>query len=564
MSEAEREALRERVRQEKAEAARMAEKRHRKAAETANRIFRPLTHTGENNAYLRRKEVLPLGDLRRTRDGRLVVPMRNVAGKLVSLQFIDGEGGKRFLSGGEKKGCFFPVPARDGGKTGPLLIGEGVATVLSACQATGYAGLVAFDAGNLLPVAEAARERYPGRELVLLADNDCTDRDGAPRPDDGNRGLVDARKAAQAVGGKLAVPPAHEGRSTDFNDLHVWRGLEAVRQAVEARKEPDASSLPEQPAPGREKPVRTLRCLNIEDFISKTYPPRETLLSPILAVQSLMMVFAMRGLGKTYFALSVALAVASGGKVFGRWEAFRPARVLYIDGEMPAVTLQERISKIVEGGDFDIADPDMLRIITPDEQTDPMPNLATKAGQEAVEPHLEGVSLVILDNLATLTRTGKANDEDGWSPVQEWLLSLRRRGISVLLVHHAGKNGQQRGTGAKEDILDTVIELRRPADYRADEGARFEVHFTKARGLFGSDAEPFEVRLHTADSGGYEWHTRPVVQAQMDQVRELFALGMSLRDVAEETGMSKSRVQRLRQKLEADGTIATHAKNQWG
>lgn len=560
MTETERAALRERIRQEKAEAAQQAEERRKKAAETANRIFPTLPHAGEKNAYLSRKGVLPLGDLRQTRDGRLTVPVRKADGRLVSLQFIEGEGGKRFLAGGEKQGCFFPIPAKDGDKTGPLLIGEGVATVLSACQATGCAGLAAFDAGNLLPVAEAARSRSPERELVLLADNDVG-RAG------GNIGVEKATEAAAAVGGLLAVPPAHEGRSTDFNDLHAARGLEAVRLAVEARREAEALPLPEsskQSASGREKPARTLRCLNIEDFIGKTYPPRETLLSPVLAVQSLMMVFAMRGLGKTYFALSVALAVASGGKVFGRWEAFRPARVLYLDGEMPAVTLQERIGKIVEGGDFDITDPDMLRIITPDEQADPMPNLATRAGQEAVEPHLEGVSLVILDNLATLTRTGKANDEDGWSPVQEWLLSLRRRGISVLLVHHAGKNGQQRGTGAKEDILDTVIELRRPADYRADEGARFEVHFTKARGLFGSDAEPFEVRLHTADSGGYEWHTRPVVQAQMEQVRDLFDLGMSVREVAEETGLSRSKVHRFRQKLEADGTTFPHAKNQWG
>lgn len=169
MSEAEREALRERVRQEKAEAARMAEKRRRKAAETAEHVFRPLLpHAGEDNTYLRRKGVSLLGDLRQTRDGRLVVPVRKADGRIVSLQFIDGEGGKRFLSGGEKRGCSFPVPARDGGKTRPLLIGEGVATVLSACQATGYAGLVAFDAGNLLPVAEAARSLYPERELILL------------------------------------------------------------------------------------------------------------------------------------------------------------------------------------------------------------------------------------------------------------------------------------------------------------------------------------------------------------------------------------------------------------
>ena len=67
------------------------------------------------------------------------------------------------------------------------------------------------------------------------------------------------------------------------------------------------------------KGKRPLRCLNIADFITKEYPPRDMLLAPVMAVQSLNMVFAQRGIGKTYFSLSVAYAVASGGAVFGRW-----------------------------------------------------------------------------------------------------------------------------------------------------------------------------------------------------------------------------------------------------
>lgn len=237
MTEAEREALRARIRQEKEEAKKKAEERHMKATEASERVFRPLSPAGEENAYLKRKDVIPRGDLRQTSDGRLVVPVRNAEGRLLSLQFLNVEGGKRFLSGGRIKGGFFPVPAKNGSKDGPLLIGEGVATVLSACQATGYAGLTAFDCGNLLPVAEAARKLYPTREIVLLADNDAA-REG------GNIGVEKATEAARAIGGKLAIPPAHEGRSTDFNDLHVWRSLEAVRLAIEEAREQFSVHLP--------------------------------------------------------------------------------------------------------------------------------------------------------------------------------------------------------------------------------------------------------------------------------------------------------------------------------
>jgi putative DNA primase/helicase len=74
------------------------------------------------------------------------------------------------------------------------------------------------------------------------------------------------------------------------------------------------------------------------------------------------------------------------------------------------------------------------------------------------------------------------------------ILDLRRRGVAV--VHHAGVNGRQRGTSRREDTLDTVIALRRPSDYLATQGARFEVHFEKGRGLFWPEAKPFEANLN--------------------------------------------------------------------
>ena len=101
-----------------------------------------------------------------------------------------------------------------------------------------YACLVAFNAGNLKAVAVMARERYAKREIILCADNDTETQ--------GNPGRKAASRAAQAVGGKLVVCPAHEGRATDFNDLHRLRFLEAVRAVVEtARKQDVDCPMPE-------------------------------------------------------------------------------------------------------------------------------------------------------------------------------------------------------------------------------------------------------------------------------------------------------------------------------
>jgi putative DNA primase/helicase len=93
---------------------------------------------------------------------------------------------------------------------------------------------------------------------------------------------------------------------------------------------------------------------------------------------------------------------------------------------------------------------------------------------------LEGVDLLILDNLSTLMATGSEGASNVWLPIQNWLLRLRRKGVAVLIVHHAGVNGRQRGTSRREDALDTVIALRRPDDYLPQQGARFEIHIEKA------------------------------------------------------------------------------------
>lgn len=268
MAAEEKEAMREKIRQEKEAAQARREEERRAAAEKANRLFPTLPLAGEDNAYLRRKGVLPRGDMRecdasqtpfpRLFSGRcLVLPVRNKDGRLVSLQYVDGtkaKDNKRFQPGGEKKGCYFPIPAKDRGQGGPLLIGEGSATVLSACMATGYGGLVAFDAGNLAAVARMAREKYPDREIVLLADNDIHE-DGSR-----NTGVEEATAAAQTVGGKLAVCPAIRGRKADFNDLFTddpENGPEKVRVVIEKAREGKAQPLPEEepPLPLR-RPVR--------------------------------------------------------------------------------------------------------------------------------------------------------------------------------------------------------------------------------------------------------------------------------------------------------------------
>jgi putative DNA primase/helicase len=306
---------------------------------------------------------------------------------------------------------------------------------------------------------------------------------------------------------------------------------------------------PRSRAEDTEPPERRLLALNVADFLAREIKPREMLLSPILPTQGLLMLFSWRGVGKTHTAIGIAYAVASAGK-FLKWTAPTHRRVLYLDGEMPANVMQERIAAAAVASATEPPTADHLRIITPDLQPCGMPNLATEAGRAAVEEWIgDGCDLLIIDNISTLCLLGKENETESWAPMQTWLLDLRRRGISVVLVHHAGKGGAQRGTSAREDILDTVVLLKHPNDYQSTEGARFEVHLDKCRGIFGEAAAPFEARLETRD-GGSLWTMRNIEDVKLARAQILFAEGSSVRDVAEEMGISKSAAHRLKQRLE--------------
>jgi Mrp family chromosome partitioning ATPase len=321
--------------------------------------------------------------------------------------------------------------------------------------------------------------------------------------------------------------------------------------AIEYRRDRAASESMRQPAPKPqsqsrepESPTfipaykRGLKALNGAELLKAEFPPRSLMLAPWLPEKGLAMIFAPRGVGKTWVALNIAHAIASGGD-FLRWRAQRPRRVLYIDGEMPAVTLQERYGTIVVASKTNVP-AENFRLVAADIQPDGLPDLADAEAQRFYDSAIADADLVIVDNLSTIARGLRENEADSFGPVQSWMLAQRAAGRSVLAVHHAGKGGGQRGTSRKEDTLDSVISLARPPGYLANEGARFEVRFTKSRGFYGKDAEPFEARFARG-----AWSTSEIVaDDSYSALTGLRAEGLSIRQIAERSGLSKSSVER--------------------
>jgi hypothetical protein len=299
--------------------------------------------------------------------------------------------------------------------------------------------------------------------------------------------------------------------------------------------------------------VKPIKPVNLKMLLSHTFPVREAILSPVFTLSSLNMIFARRGIGKTHASLGIAYATASGG-VFWGWKAARSYRVLLIDGEMPGESLQARLAAIVAASD-DEPDPEYLQIITIDMQGGTMPDLSTIEGQDAIEEACQAAELIIIDNLSCLCRSGRENEAESWRTLSEWGLRMRSAGKCVIFIHHAGKDGNQRGTSKREDILDVVIELKRPADYDPEQGARFIVNYTKARHLTGQDAQPFEARLQTDGYGRQFWTTTTVTESTFKQVVELAKLGRTQADIAAELGINKSNVCRHLQKAKDSGLL---------
>jgi hypothetical protein len=379
-------------------------------------------------------------------------------------------------------------------------------------------------------------EVLEGKAIIILQSK-CTDGSGS---NDILEGIVGTWSPYQKV-----------ILDTDIRTFDRDSFLEAMHRAIQVEKERKETFTFED------------ALITAEDFISKNIPPKNVILKPWLTEQSINNISGWRGTGKTWFAGSVADAVTK-GESFGPWATPMPVPVCYLDGELPSADVQERF-RIV--GSLSNARRKAPLYIYSDSYANSLglqrANLSDQEWRETFQEFLlkQGVKILVLDNISSLAPGIDENLKKDWDPINQWFSGLRFSGISTIPIFHVGKKGDQRGTSAHEDNVDTSMILSSPPGYSPEQGVRFVLKFKKTR-VRNADlhmVSDYEFSFSEVN-GRPKWIWKPVKGRTQIDILKLIDAGMKQSEIAKKLRIDKSYVSRIRADAIKKGLLTQKGK----
>jgi hypothetical protein len=364
---------------------------------------------------------------------------------------------------------------------------------------------------------------FGGKDVVIFQDNDSV-----------------GRKHAQDIARNLS-PVASEVRIVDLPGLPDKGDISDFIQGM-ADGDPVAAIMDAiRNAPCWEEPAQS--CLLVADeFLDRVIEPRRVFLedsktnTPIFRSSSINQIFAYRGIGKSVVGHCLLAAMLKHENFLHLRSSGQDLRAVLVDGELPSVELQERLRQFVgkTQGRLMLITPEVM----PTNYRFPVLSQAEDQMQFIREIEPFRPDIVVFDSLASCFRFD-TNDPDVWDLVNAFLRDLRTRGYCVLIMHHAGKLGSQRGRTDGDDDLDISIKLSPIQGWTPGDGIRFEWTYEKVRA--GGRLQGFSAKL---DSMG-NW----VVDDEAEQrAVEMLKAGQSIRAVAKESGLTKGKVEGLKKK----------------
>lgn len=429
MSDVDREYFRRQL--EKAREQREAEQQrlHERARKRSEKVWAKATDASPDHPYLIDKGVKAHGI--KQAGERLIVPFLDVFDGVQSLQWIEPSGKKKFEFGGAIRGNFFTIP----GNESEVIIAEGYSTAATVHEATGSTVVVAFNAGNLLPVAKNIRSKYTNTPITIAADNDQFTND--------NPGITKANEAAAEIGARVVYPEFKDlsTKPTDFNDLARLEGLDAVKKVLRATG------------------------LNLSEWSADIVfqgeaPERIYLIEQTLPLGSVMILAAMGDAGKGMLTLDLGLSVASttpAGNLLNQSDAFghlvrENGSVVIFTAEDDRDEVHRRINGIANAPGFDRFETIGKRLMVI-----PLPNaggpfsLVSPGSQGPEFTHaysairqqllnIKDLKLVVFDPLASFC-SADINADPAVGAYMTGLLSslATETGAAIIVCHHVGK-----------------------------------------------------------------------------------------------------------------------------
>jgi phage/plasmid primase-like uncharacterized protein/KaiC/GvpD/RAD55 family RecA-like ATPase len=402
------------------------ERQHQVASETVEKIWLSGGAAHPDHPYLKRKGIQTHG-VRITGDGRLMVPLYDQDGTLSTLQYIDEDGGKLYHPGGKSGGKFWMVGSLD--EPGTLFVAEGFATAATIYETTSRPCIVAYSASSLVPVTASLREMYgENQDIVIVADHD---KHGV--------GQRYADQASAKYGARVVIPPIEGMDANDYAQAGHNLAALLIQQTGTAV-------------------IDKLKVV-FGDQLGSDYEAPDELVEGLMTIGSSVVVYGDSNSGKTFWALSVATAIATGSDCYGR--KTDPGLVVYLASEAPG-SIRSRMQAIKKYHGYDLENLAMV----------PVPMNFYNGDQDAHDvielvraiEQIKGqrVRLIIGDTLARMSAGANENSGEDMGPVMARFDQVATAtGAALMIIHHNGKDAAKgaRGWSGIRAHIDTEIEV---------------------------------------------------------------------------------------------------------
>lgn len=290
-------------------------------------------------------------------------------------------------------------------------------------------------------------------------------------------------------------------------------------------------------------PSEVMHLISAPTLAALNVPVRNRHWGNLILSNQIGMIYGPRGKGKTWFSVAMAISMSTGTSFLDN-EPKNPRKVIYLDGEMDLATIKERL--VLTAASLGTALSEKLRIFTPESFGGLLPSITSADGQREID-QLIGVDwkVLFIDNYSCWSGDGRETAEC-WAPLMRWMLTHKRAGRTVIVIHHTGKNGEQRGSSRHEDALDWSIALQPPKESQSDGALRFTLTWKKARHLATDKAIPITACMKNAEDGVLHWGHADGVESdqRIAQAVALKAKGWTNAKIAEKFGVDRSTVGR--------------------